>query len=207
MPHLRKHLSYANVVATLALFLAVGGSSYAALQISGRQVVNNSIRSQDLRNNDVRGKDVRNRSLSRLDIGRDALGGTVIKESALKRVPDATLLQGLPASDFKLRCPLGTIAKAGVCVEGSARSPLSFPAAFGTCSNDGRQLPDYTVLTGFVDENHPITQSEWTSNVYEGDPDQLKVVLVAPPPSGVAFAPALTPTQRPFRCVALPSNN
>ena len=32
----RPRLTYANVVATLALFVALGGSSYAALKISGR---------------------------------------------------------------------------------------------------------------------------------------------------------------------------
>lgn len=35
-PHAR--LIYANVVATLALFLALGGSSYAALTITGKNV-------------------------------------------------------------------------------------------------------------------------------------------------------------------------
>jgi hypothetical protein len=39
----RPRLSYANVVSTLALFAAVGGSSYAATQISGSSIRNRSI--------------------------------------------------------------------------------------------------------------------------------------------------------------------
>jgi hypothetical protein len=201
---LRAHLTYANVVATLALFLAIGGSSYAALRIGSRQVVNNSIRSQDLRNNDVRGKDVRNRSLSSFDLGLNTLGGSVIKESALRRVPDSTLLGGKPASDFRVRCPLATVPKSGVCVEEAARPQLSFPGAYSACSDSGRALPEYTALIRFEEEGHPLSQAEWTSNVYEGDPGQLKVVLVGS--SGPEFAPALTAVARPFRCVALPTN-
>src|SRR3954469_1815472 len=37
---LRRHLTYANVMATLAVFIALGGSSYAAFTISGRNIKN-----------------------------------------------------------------------------------------------------------------------------------------------------------------------
>lgn len=50
-------------VALLALFVALGGSSYAALRIGSGQIVNNSVRSKDIRNNDVRSRDIRNFSL------------------------------------------------------------------------------------------------------------------------------------------------
>lgn len=39
----RPRLSYANVVATLALFVALGGSSYAAVEISGSQIRDRSV--------------------------------------------------------------------------------------------------------------------------------------------------------------------
>ena len=60
---LRPQLTYANVMATVAVFIALGGSSYAALRVGSGQIVNNSVRSKDIRNNDVRSTDVRNRSL------------------------------------------------------------------------------------------------------------------------------------------------
>ena len=40
---LRKRLTYANVMSTLAVFIALGGSSYAALEISGSSIKNRSI--------------------------------------------------------------------------------------------------------------------------------------------------------------------
>jgi hypothetical protein len=42
------HMSYANVMATVALFIAVGGSAYAALQINGSQIVDHSISASKL---------------------------------------------------------------------------------------------------------------------------------------------------------------
>jgi hypothetical protein len=87
----RRHLSYANVIATLALFVAMGGSSYAALTITGKQIRNNTVRSTDIRNGTLQGRDVR----------ADALSGSSIIESSLARVPDADMLDGLDSSAFE----------------------------------------------------------------------------------------------------------
>ena len=54
-----KHLSYANVTATLALFLALGGGAYAASTIDGKDVVNGSLTGGDIKNESVRSKDVK----------------------------------------------------------------------------------------------------------------------------------------------------
>jgi len=62
---LRSRLSYANVVASIALFIALGGTSYglATGSIGSPEIKNNSVRSKDIRNNDVRSQDIRNQSL------------------------------------------------------------------------------------------------------------------------------------------------
>ena len=49
-------LSYANVMSTLAVFIALGGSSYAALKVGSKEIADGAVRSVDLRNNDVRGR-------------------------------------------------------------------------------------------------------------------------------------------------------
>jgi hypothetical protein len=73
LARVRHRLSYANVVATLALFVALGGTGYAASQLTGR--------------------DIKNRSLTRVDIKKNALTGTEINESKLRQVPKAKLAQ------------------------------------------------------------------------------------------------------------------
>jgi hypothetical protein len=71
---LRKHLSYANVVATVALFAALGGGAYAVTQITSDEIKNETIRSADLRDRKaVKGSDVK----------RNALGGKEIAEQSL----------------------------------------------------------------------------------------------------------------------------
>jgi hypothetical protein len=209
---LRAHLTYANVVATLALFIAIGGSSYAALRIGSRQLVNNSVRSQDLRNNDVRSKDVRNGGLTGRDVKADSLGGSDIAEGRLGTVPNALRLDGQFSSAFKVRCPSDTVATGTVCIEGAARQAQTFSGAYVVCGNEHRELPGFAVLRLFADAGGKVDVPEWTSNVYEdgpagnpADPNKLKVVL-AGGPAGWDFGEAFTPEQHPFRCMALPSN-
>ena len=103
MKRLRHHLSYANVMATIAVFIALGGSSYAALTISGG--------------------DLRNRSVPAKKIKRNSLTSKEVRESRLGTVPRAKVassLDGIRAADVPVRCALDTFPIADVCVE---RSP------------------------------------------------------------------------------------
>jgi hypothetical protein len=50
---MRRHLTYSNVIATLALFIALGGSSYAAIKITGRNVTDGSLTGKDLKKRSV----------------------------------------------------------------------------------------------------------------------------------------------------------
>jgi len=65
-------LSYANVVATLALFIALGGSSYAALKLP-----RNSVGSAQIRSGAVHSSDVADGSLSAKDLSASARSGQV----------------------------------------------------------------------------------------------------------------------------------
>jgi hypothetical protein len=59
------------VVAYIALFVALGGSSYAAITISGKNVKDSSLTGRDVRNNSLTGRDVR--SLGTADVKNGAL--------------------------------------------------------------------------------------------------------------------------------------
>ena len=70
------------------LFVALGGSSYAALTITGA--------------------DVRNGSLTKRDLKKNTLDGSRIKESRLSKVPrarNADRLNGVTAGRLLVRCP------------------------------------------------------------------------------------------------------
>ena len=55
---LRARLSYANVVATLALFVALGGTSYAATQLARNSVGSSQIRSKAVGSSELRSRAV-----------------------------------------------------------------------------------------------------------------------------------------------------
>ena len=63
MRQIRERLTYANVVATLALFIALGGSSYAAITITGKSVKDSSLTGRDVKNSSLTSSDIRDRSL------------------------------------------------------------------------------------------------------------------------------------------------
>ena len=148
----RARLTYANVVATLALFLALGGVSYGALRIRSAHLVNNSVRTQDLRNNDIRSKDIRNRTI----VGRDILTSTVtglqVRETSLGKVPDADKLDGQESVTFRDRCPEGTLLHAGACFETSPRTAATLRTAARTCGAASRRLPLWTELDSLRQE-------------------------------------------------------
>jgi hypothetical protein len=62
-------------MASIAVFIALGGTSYAVAtgSIDSRELKNNAVRSKDLRNNDVRSKDLRNGTIGTRDVGDGAL--------------------------------------------------------------------------------------------------------------------------------------
>ena len=68
--------SPAMAVASIALFVALGGSAYA-LTITGGSIVNGSVTASDIKNYTLTGKDMR----------KDGVGGVTVKESRLGPVP------------------------------------------------------------------------------------------------------------------------
>jgi hypothetical protein len=65
-----KRLSYANVMASIAVFAALGGSAYAVATVTGK----------DVKNNSLTGKDVRDGSLTERDIKDDTRFALVDEE-------------------------------------------------------------------------------------------------------------------------------
>jgi hypothetical protein len=88
LDRLRSRLTYANVTATLALFAALGGSSYAAVKITGREVQNNSLTGVDIRNDSLRSGDVRDGSLRARDFKADDVPSTMPNAYSRWRAPD-----------------------------------------------------------------------------------------------------------------------
>jgi hypothetical protein len=83
-------------LALLALFIALGGSAYAAAKIDSRDIANNAVKSKDLKDGKaVAGADVVDESLTGADIDESTLGGAkrshtarATADIAVSAVPD-----------------------------------------------------------------------------------------------------------------------
>ena len=113
---LRGRLSYANVMSTLALFIALGGSSYAAVRINGADIKNRSIAAKKLKRNSITGREVRE---SRLQV---------------LRARRADKLGDFTADELRVRCPGDTFPIADVCVERTPHSAGRMAAPCWTVS-------------------------------------------------------------------------
>lgn len=81
---LRARLSYANVMATIALFIALGGSAYAALKVP-----KNSIGTKQLKNGAVTNSKLATGAVDASKVKAGSLTGSQINSSTLGRVPNA----------------------------------------------------------------------------------------------------------------------
>jgi hypothetical protein len=194
---LRPQLTYANVTATVAIFIALGGSSYAALTITGA--------------------DVRNGSLTKRDLKRNTLDGSRIKESQVGKVPrarNADRLNGVSAARLLVRCPEATVPVSDVCVETAARGPLPYTGAAIACegvdrdATPGRRLPSHDELMTAIGEPgvNLATGGELTGNVYPASDGNVDVLYVTDAGGSVALTPNTAAGAKAFRCVTDPLN-
>jgi hypothetical protein len=83
---LRRHLTYANVVATLALFLVLsGGAAYAAAKLD-----KNSVGTKQLKNGAVTTAKLKNGAVTTAKLKNGAVTGAKVAVSSLGTVPSAT---------------------------------------------------------------------------------------------------------------------
>jgi hypothetical protein len=196
---LRRNLSYANVMATFAVLIALGGTSYAALQLTGRDIQDGSLTARDLK--------------------RDTLGGGRVKESRLAVVPrakNADRLNGVTANRLLVRCPGETVPVSDVCVEVAPRAPAPYKIAAGICEGidrrrtPGRRLPSHDeLMTAIGDSGIALAQGgELTRNVYPSatDPGRLDVLFITDDVGSVGLTPDTAAGAKAFRCVTDPLN-
>jgi hypothetical protein len=82
---LGSRLTYANVMATVAVFISLGGASYAAFKLP-----KNSVGSKQLQKNAVSTAKIKNEAVTGAKIKKGSLTGNQINTSTLGTVPSAT---------------------------------------------------------------------------------------------------------------------
>ncbi len=203
--------SPALVVATLALFVALGGTVWAAARIDGRSITPKSLPGNRLVVGSLPG--------NRLRPG--AIRGNRIDSATLGRVPSAahaetadaaksadTAIHAQAASDsstvngYAAGCPGGTRQFAGACWETRTQpTALSAFEAVASCVREGGGLPSALTLKAFGQQPEVSLdmEGEWTGEVASISSPNSYSVLIVNSAGRVEFA---NPNEaRRFRCV------
>ena len=141
---LRSKLTYANVVATLALFVALGGSSYAAVVLSS---------------NSVKSKHIGKGQVKRPDIGRNAVISAKVKNASLLaadfkagQLPPGP--KGDPGEPGLARIAVSLLSS-GTVFRGSLEGGSARRAATGQYCFDLPFVPSTAVASRFPSVTHP----------------------------------------------------
>lgn len=82
---LLSHATYANVMSTIAVFMALGGVGFAAATLPA-----NSVGTRQLKNKAVTSLKIKTKAVNGTHVKKDSLNGAHIKEAKLGAVPNAT---------------------------------------------------------------------------------------------------------------------
>lgn len=179
MRRIRDHMTYANVMATLAVFIALGGTSYAVAtgSVGSREIENDSIRSKDIRNDDVRSQDVQNRSLLTKDFKADQLPAGPRGRRGAQGVPGISGLERVFASSAtnsnssksaNAICPPGkrVIGSGGQHVgglTGTDPNELTDVVIDQIAPSDENTIPGNVLVSAFEEEP---TNASWSVNAF-----------------------------------------
>jgi hypothetical protein len=214
-------------IALLALFVALGGTVYAAnkAKISGQAIKVRSLPGNRLKPGSVAVNRLKPGALSALRAQRSGpITGAEIDELSLGQVPNAahaetadtaqsavdaqTALNAVNAVDATTvnghgaGCLPGTQAFAGSCWQSSSsETALNAPAAATSCAVQGGTLPEALQLAAFAQQPGVILDkgNEWSSDLTNmTGPNEYAVVTVSA--GGVVDFTVSTNTRK-FRCV------
>jgi len=137
---LRSKLTYANVMATVAVFVALGGTSVAAISLT---------------RNSVRSKHIARGQVKRSDIGRNAVNSAKVANRSLRAVDfrAADLPAGLPGPPGTPGAPgspaasmlMGTVPSALTSETGNSSSTHA-PIGVATAAGGAMSSPNHTVV-------------------------------------------------------------
>lgn len=129
MKQIRKRLTYANVMSSIAVFLILGGATaFAAVKkiganeikansiktgkivkeaVTAGKIKNGAVTETKIADGAVTNKKIADNAVTTAKIANDAVTGDKVKESTLGQVPDAKTLEGVGVSAFSRQASSG----------------------------------------------------------------------------------------------------
>jgi hypothetical protein len=124
MREIRRHLSYANVMSTIAMVLALGGATALA--------------AGHLKKNTVTSKSIKNGAVKTADLKGSAVTGA--------KIADGAVGIGDVSAALHLGCKGGTQYLQGACIDNGPEGTTNWGLAELDCANKGGRLPNVSEL-------------------------------------------------------------
>lgn len=218
--------SPALVVATLALFVALGGTVYAAqkLKINGRAIKVKSLPGNRIKVGSVPVNRLKPGALPAALNQSGPIIGAEIDELSLGQVPEAAHAETATSAQSAVEaqtavnavnainaqtvnghsagCLPGTQLFAGACWQSSAsETAVSAPAAANSCAVQGGALPEALQLASFSQQPNVVLDKgdEWSSDVTSYTAPNLYSVSTVS--ASAVIASTASSNTRKFRCV------
>jgi hypothetical protein len=174
-PVRRGRLSYANVTASVALFVALGGTSYAAIKLPAKSVGTIQLKSRAVTKakiapGAVDGSKVRNGSLTGADIAAGAVDGSKVRDGSLSGADIAGKVPAAVTADMLANVQRIVVPAASEPASGSSTiKTITATCPAGTfVVGGGANLSDqYAQL---VNDSYPSSTTAWTADVFNDSP-------------------------------------
>lgn len=211
----------ALALAAVALFVALGGSVYAASKIDGHEVRPGSLPGNRVVPGSLPGNRLRPGSIPADRLALGSITGAQVDAGTLGQVPSAvhaddassarqaaTALRAASAAEaehlngYSAGCETGTQSFAGACWQAqSSATALEAPDAAAACADVGGELPGALALAAFAQEPGVVLAvgDEWSGDIssYTG----VNAYSVATVSAASDVSSALSTETKKFRCV------
>jgi len=183
LQQIRKRLTYANVMSSIAVFLILGGATaLAAKKIGTKQLKAGAV---------TTGK-IKKEAVTTAKIKNSAVNGAKVKDGSLTSAD-------LVARTLTPACPSGTVLAEGVCFELTPRGAATFNESVDTCTSLGRRLPSVNELIGFTRKVQAIPAPERSGDLF------TSTIAFTVEPNGTPTTTVTFTTAQAYRCVGAPT--
>ena len=178
--------SYANVMSTIAVIVAVGtGGAYAANTIGSDDVIDASLRGVDIADETIGGRHIINGKLTYHDLRDETLTGAKVQDGAIKgsEVDESTLDNVPSASSAAFATSAGSATQAGKApVEG-------YQVIYRQADFDNTVDKEESVDVPCPAGKRPIGGGGFTYTTAVNTPDNNEVAITGSYPTGLTYGP------------------
>ena len=167
----------ALVVAVTALFISLGGTSYAVSQIGSNDIRDDSVRSVDVKDGTIRSADIKDGSVRTSDVAdgsllrKDFRNGTVLDgakgakgDQGVPGIPGAPGAPGSPGAQGPAGAGRWVLINADGTIAAQSGG-FEILTAYDLVNNSGAAVPPGAIGNVYIDANEPLTNNGVVSSI------------------------------------------